>query len=438
MITDDCSQRSEKEATYTITKRSDVTTTAPKSTIKDQCDLANDFSTWKALFSASGGCSPIIKYFVSIDGGNETEMTSIANVTAPGKCGGSVKIRIVITDDCDQSSEKEATYTITRRSDVTTSAPKNTTKNQCDLASDFNSWKAQFAASGGCSPVIKYFVSIDGAPETEMTSIANVTAPGKCGGSVKIRIVITDDCDQRSEKEATYTITRRSDVTTSAPQSTTKNQCDLASDFNSWKAQFTASGGCSPVIKYFVSIDGAPETEMTSIANVTAPGKCGGSVKIRIVITDDCDQRSEKEATYTITRRSDVTTSAPQSTTKNQCDLASDFNSWKAQFAASGGCSPVIKYFVSIDGAPETEMTSIANVTAPGKCGGSVKIRIVITDDCDQRSEKEATYTITSRSDIVINTPANKTVRCLLQAASIQNSQLGSPNSTPVVAVVPW
>jgi hypothetical protein len=415
-VTDDCDQTVVKDETYTVPTRPTLVAAGPESVTKEACASTSDFAAWKAAFQyTSGGCNYKIKYEVSINGGSLTVVPNLTNVVAPSSCGGSVRIKMTVTDDCDQTVVKEATYTITKRLDVTTIAPKSITKDRCDLASDFNTWKALFSASGGCSPIIKYFVSIDGGNETEMTSIDNVTAPGKCGGSVKIRIVITDDCDQSSEKEATYTITKRLDVTTSAPQSITKDRCDLASDFNTWKAQFAASGGCGAVIKYFVSIDGGDETEMTSIDNVTAPGKCGGSVKIRIVITDDCSQRSEKEATYTITKRLDVTTSAPQSITKDRCDLASDFNTWKAQFSASGGCSPIIKYFVSIDGGNESELSSISSVSAPGKCGGSVKIRIVITDDCSQRSEKEATYTITKRLDIVINSPDSKTVKCLLQ-----------------------
>ncbi|HOY21142.1 MAG TPA: hypothetical protein PLC89_27765, partial [Haliscomenobacter sp.] len=118
----------------------------------------------------------------------------------------------------------------------------------------------------------------------------------KCGGSVKIRIVITDDCDQRSEKEATYTITRRSDIVINTPADKTVRcllQPGIDTEFSAWIAQFNTSGGCSASVKYYVN-----DQEVANLNDVDAPSECGGKVTIRIVMTDLCDQTLTQSAYF--------------------------------------------------------------------------------------------------------------------------------------------
>ena len=160
---------------------------------------------------------------------------------------------------------------------------------------------------------------------------------------------------------------------------------------------------------------------MSSISNVPAPDKCGGSVKIRIVITDDCDQRSEKEATYTITRRSDIVINTPADKTVRcllQAGIDTEFAAWIAQFNTSGGCSAAVKYFVN-----DQEVANLNNVKAPSECGGKVTIKIVMSDVCDQTLTKSAYFKAipkpvglpiekTIYSCIAVNVDLQKQVKC--------------------------
>ncbi|HOY21143.1 MAG TPA: hypothetical protein PLC89_27770, partial [Haliscomenobacter sp.] len=151
--------------TYTV-KAPELSCNAPSDySIQETCttqNISSLFSTWKNGFTYTGGCSPMVRYLVSINDEAEVEYQSIANISAPTFCGGKVKIKILVKDACTTEKMCMSTFEVAKRSDVTTTAPKSTIKDQCDLANDFSTWKALFSASGGCSPIIKYFVSIDG------------------------------------------------------------------------------------------------------------------------------------------------------------------------------------------------------------------------------------------------------------------------------------
>ena len=325
---------------------------------------------------------------------------------------------MTVTDDCDQTVVKDATYTVPTRPTLVAAGPENVTKEACASTSDFASWKAAFQyTSGGCNYKIKYEVSINGGALTTVANLSNVVAPSSCGGSVRIKMTVTDDCDQTVVKDATYTVPTRPTLVAAGPENVTKEACASTSDFATWKAAFQyTSGGCNYKIKYEVSINGGSLTVVANLSNVVAPSSCGGSVRIKMTVTDDCDQTVVKDATYTVPTRPTLVAAGPENVTKEACSSTSDFASWKAAFQyTSGGCNYKIKYEVSINGGALTTVANLSNVVAPSSCGGSVRIKMTVTDDCDQTVVKDATYTVLTRPDLVINLPADKTVRCLLQ-----------------------
>ncbi|MDX2067888.1 MAG: PKD-like domain-containing protein, partial [Haliscomenobacter sp.] len=390
--------------------------------IQETCttqNIANLFSTWKNSFTYTGGCSPMVRYLVSINDGVEAEYQSIANISAPTYCGGKVKIKILVKDACTAEKMCMSTFIVPTRPDLEAEGPKDATKPTCASTTDFASWKAAFKyTSGGCNYKIKYEVSINGGNLTTVTDLSKVVAPSSCGGSVRIVMTVTDDCDQIVVKDATYRVPTRPTLVAAGPENVTKETCASTSDFATWKAAFQyTSGGCNYKIKYEVSINGDNLTTFTDLSKVVAPSSCGGSVRIVMTVTDDCGQTVVKDATYTVPTRPTLVAAGPESVTKEACASTNDFASWKAAFKyTSGGCNYKIKYEVSINGGNLTTVTDLTKLVAPSSCGGSVRIVMTVTDDCDQTVVKDETYTVLTRPDLVINLPVDKTVRCLLQA----------------------
>ncbi|MCB0689345.1 MAG: T9SS type A sorting domain-containing protein, partial [Saprospiraceae bacterium] len=52
--------------------------------------------------------------------------------------------------------------------------------------------------------------------------------------------------------------------------------------FSNWIGQFSATGGCNTVVKYFVG------TDEVTLASLNAPAFCGGSITVRMEVTSDC------------------------------------------------------------------------------------------------------------------------------------------------------
>ncbi|WP_284653651.1 T9SS type A sorting domain-containing protein, partial [Flavobacterium terrisoli] len=155
------------------------------------------------------------------------------------------------------------------------------------------------------------------------------------------------------------------------------------------------SGGCNPQGSY---------------GEVSAPNACGGTITVTYTVTDKCYQTSTVSRTFTITAPPALVLGSPDSTIVNSCDYADQaalevaFATWLSQFTVSGGCAPVGDY-----GSP----------LAPPLCtGGTTTVTYAVTDKCTSPSVTE-TFTVVPATKLEIICPADRTVECGEDAATI-------------------
>lgn len=173
-----------------------VTPSCPGDFLRSAClydtqdQVQADFAAFVAAFNVTGGTG-IINKVITYDP---------AGGLAPDKCGGTVKVTITGTDECQQTGSCSATFTITPPTPVVPHAPAPVTIKYCDLrnidlAAVFKAWLAEFSAgTGGCAPTL---IPI---PHGE---------PGTCGGDgILVRFTVHDKCRLDTEISSTFTVER--------------------------------------------------------------------------------------------------------------------------------------------------------------------------------------------------------------------------------------
>ncbi|MCB9298748.1 MAG: T9SS type A sorting domain-containing protein [Lewinellaceae bacterium] len=361
---DRCGQSAQCSAVFSVAEPAPLAVSCPQDRQVDGCSAQSQidaaFANWIGQFSVTGGCSP--------------QRSNLQNYSAPSSCGGSTTVDFYAWDKCGNWDICSATFTVTPDDGpLTVSCPQNYKLDACysqdQINAAFASWISQFSTSGGCSP--------------QSSNLQNYTAPSKCGGSVTVKFIAWDQCGESATCTATFTVKAPAPLSVVCPANEnvpgcqTQNQVNAA--FMNWISQFSTMGGCG--------------TQRSSLQNYAAPSACGGSVTVKFYAWDKCGQSDYCSATFTVGGSQPLSVSCPSDLTLSGCQPQSDVNaafaSWKAQFGANGSCGGTPFYFVN--GVP---VTTLANISAPPACGGSVSINLMLVNQCNQMASCTATFTV--------------------------------------------
>ncbi|WP_423130402.1 HYR domain-containing protein [Gaoshiqia sp. Z1-71] len=363
-LADYCGNTVSCEQTITIDPRLSVLTYAiPENTVVDACnfatqaDLDQAFAQWLASFTVSGGCSPDVVFSTNM---------------APQLCaGGLVTVVMDVTDLCGNLSV-QATFELIPSPELTVEKPDNMTADACNFSSQaelntaFAQWISGFSVGGGCSPNSQF---------------STTTAPDLCtGGTVTVVMDVTDLC-MNTSVNATFELIPAPELSLSQPSDTTVSTCNFTSQseldalFAQWLTGFAVAGGCSPNSQF---------------STTTAPDLCtGGTVTVVMNVTDLCVNTSV-QANFILTPPAELVVSKPSNTTVSTCAFASQaeldaaFAEWMNGFTVTGGCNPV---------------ETLSSTTAPGLCGGSVTVTMLVSDVCRNESVS-ASYTVNPPSSL--------------------------------------
>ncbi len=336
------------------------------------------FAIFLGQFTASGGCNAV---------GNFVE-----NYSAPSRCGGSIEVFYMATDDCGQDDICSAIFTVTSPPTLSVTCPQSENLGACmtqtDVDAAFATFLQGFSTSGGCNGV--------------GTFAENYTAPDVCvGGTVTVVYSATDDCNQSDNCTRTFTVAAPPTLSVICPQnedlSACMTQANVDAVFATFLQGFSISGGCN----------GAGMFAET----YTAPDVCvGGTVTVVYSATDDCNQSDNCTRTFTVAAPPTLSVTCPQSENLGACmtqtDVDAAFATFLQGFSTSGGCNGV--------------GTFAENYTAPDVCvGGTVTVVYSATDDCNQSDNCTRTFTVAAPPTLSVICPQNEDLGACMTQASV-------------------
>jgi hypothetical protein len=363
------------QATFTVAAAPTVVLTCPTNTTAAACQTQTvvdaAFATWLSSASASGGCNGAL---------------SNNSTGAPPACGGSTTVTFTYSSTCAPTTTTcTATYTVAAPPTVTLSCPTNQTvaagQTQAAINAAFATWLATANASGGCNGAL---------------TNNNTGAPPATGGSTTVSFTYTSTCAPLTTScQATFTV---SDIILTCPTNTTtaacQTQADVNTDFATWLATASGTGGCGGVL---------------SNNNTGAPSACGGSRTVTFTYTSTCAPLTTTcQSTYTVPAAPPVVLTCPTNTTAAACQtqaaVNTAFTTWLAIASASGGCNGVL-----------TNNSTVA----PSACGGSTTVTFTYTSTCAPFvTTCQATFTVAAAPTVVLTCPTNTTTAaCQTQAA---------------------
>ncbi|MBL0153146.1 MAG: hypothetical protein IPP93_06540 [Chitinophagaceae bacterium] len=368
-----------RQDSVTVTVNSTpITLNCPTNTTVAACQTQSavnlQFAAWLATASGSGGSNGVL---------------TNNNTGAPSACGGSTTVTFTYTNDCvPLTTTCQSTFTVSSAPPVNLSCPTNTTVAACQtqaaVNTQFATWLATATASGGCNGVL---------------TNNNTGAPSACGGSTTVTFTYTSSCSPITTTcQSTFTVSAAPTVVLTCPTNTTVAACQTQSavntQFATWLANSSASGGCNGVL---------------TNNNTGAPSACGGSTTVTFTYNSSCAPAiTTCQATFTVAAPSTVTLTCPTNTTVAACQTQAavnlQFATWLATASASGGCNGVL---------------TNNNTGAPSACGGSTTVTFTYTSSCAPVTTTcQATFTVSAAPAVVLTCPTNTTVAaCRTQAA---------------------
>ncbi|MDX1476372.1 MAG: hypothetical protein R3301_01660, partial [Saprospiraceae bacterium] len=377
--------------------------------------INNAFATWLGSFSSNvtGGCDPVVTYSVNGVGAySQSELSQVVN--APDACsGGSVVIVCTVEDVCGSQS-CTSTFDVTPVPAIDVSCPPSQSLSGCvgqqfiDIA--FANWANSFSSNvtGGCSPVLEYFVNGDG-PFSPTALLGVLSPPSSCtGGVVSVVCVVSDVCGTQT-CESTFSVEAVSPLEIECPPSDVIEGCigQAAVDaaFINWASSFggNATGGCNPVITYSVNGSGSyTQSELVAAVAAVIPPACeGGSVVVVCTATNGCETQTCSSQLVVDATSSIPPLECPPSETLecvDQATINAAFLAWANSFGAgmSGTCAPVITYSVNGSGSfTQSELVGVIASSIPDVCtGGSIEVVCTATNECGGTSVCSSTLTV--------------------------------------------
>jgi hypothetical protein len=380
------------QSTFTVDPPTDLVVSVPSARSLPYCSTASDiqtaFDSWKAGFSASGGCGTVTT--------NMSSFPSLTNLT----CSGTISFTLKADNaagGCTDHAEGTSTFTVAQAPPLTVTCPPDPNLPGCSSASDvaiaYNNWVNGFKTSGGCN-VTTNIASVPDLPAFLCNGTLTFTFTADNGSGV---------CADHASCTSTFTIGSAPPLVISSPGNQTISGCisdpAVMTAFNNWKAGFTYTGGCNPTA--------------TDLSIYTAPHACGTSLLVVYEVTDECGQSQSVTATFTV-NPAPLSVTCPlnsiQAACQTQAAIDAAFAAWKSQFGYSGGCG--------------VTAADLSGYFAPSACGGIIIINYSAYDACGQVENCSAIFTIDAPSNILqeptFTVPAdialNKDVNCNFNA----------------------
>ncbi len=371
------------QATFTVPASPNVTLTCPMNlttaACQTQAQVNTDFANWLATAGGSGGCNGVL---------------TNNNTGAPSACGGSTTVTFTYTSTCAPlTTTCQATFTVPAPPTVMLTCPTNTTAAACQTQAAVNTafatWLATASASGGCNGVL---------------TNNNTGAPPACGGSTTVTFTYTSTCAPLTTTcQATFTVAAAPAVVLTCPTNTTTAACQTQAAVNTafatWLATASATGGCNGVL---------------TNNNTGAPPACGGSTTVTFTYTSSaCSAPTTTcQATFTVAAPPTIMLNCPVNTTVVSCQTQTDVNTafaaWLSTASATGGCNGVL---------------TNNNTGAPPACGGSTTVTFTYTSGCAPITTTcQATFTVTSSQNVVLNCPASTTTAACQTQATVNSA----------------
>ncbi|PHN03660.1 T9SS type A sorting domain-containing protein [Flavilitoribacter nigricans] len=357
-----------------------LTLDCPDDVVLEPCSSQEDidaaFGEFLESFSFTGGC--------------DAEGDFDAEYSAPDKCGGIVEVSYTVTESCGESKNCKATFKIGICEDGTC----NTCEGECLISGDMAACPSEelvytIDLDGTCEdPEIIWMV--DGDAEIIETGDGQVTVLTKdqCEGWFKISATVNcDNCPPVvCEKTVDIVIHK---LVVQCPDDVVIEACASASAideaFEDFLDSFGFSGACNSGMGEF-------ETEYS------APDKCGGSVTVKYIATDDCGQYETCSATFTIETCEDGSCDeCPES-----CAISGD------QLVCPG---EIVTYTVAVEEGCENAQViwslneTYNDATIVGEDPMTNSVVLKIDDNCDAWVELIATIKCDGCEDVVCKYP---------------------------------
>ncbi len=347
----------------------------------DVASIQTAYDAWKTGFSFMGGCETVVD--------NLNELPVLTDLT----CGGQIEFTLIVSDACGQVDSCTSYFVVQAAEDLALSCPNDTVLPACTDTSDiklaYETWRAQFDYTGGCTSVTS---NIDSIPELSDLS---------CGGQIEFRYVVnlgSPSCPNSVDCYSTFTVESPSDLKVVVPPDASLPLCsDTASiraAYNTWAAAFTTTGGCDVI----TNIDSIPElTDLT----------CGGSISFIFMAhngSGKCADAATDSSSFSVIAPPPLTLTCPADPNLPGCAgiiaITNAYNNWVDGFTALGGCD------IS---------TNINEVPPLGDllCDGQLSFTFVAQnsgDVCTASDSCTSTFSIGTADSLVVSCPGDTIV----------------------------
>ena len=306
---------------------------------------------------------------------------------------GMATVTFTATDECGNSSNTTATFTIQDTQAPVVTCPANITLECNDPNNDaiITNWLASVSATDACDPNL-----------TVNNNYPNVFAAGACGqtGVYTVTFTTVDDCGNASVAcSSTITIEDTTPPDILSPAKDITVECDGNGNMTALQNWLDADGNATAGDACGTISWNAP------VLMNTIPG-CGGTSTAWYMFTanDECGNTSAATiASFTIEDTSAPTVTPPAATTV-ECDGAGNTGniaSWLAMASLSDVCDPNASLAIRLFN------------TIPG-CGGSEELvyEFIGTDACGNFTSVLSSISILDRTMPDIICPADLTIEC--------------------------
>ena len=283
-----------------------------------------------------------------------------------GTCPNTITITFTATDNCTNSSQTTATFTINDTTMPTITCPSNLVL-ECTTGANYvaqiNAWLGTVIASDVCDGSLTITNSYDGS------SVPALSCNQSSG--LTITFTATDDCNNMATCTSTVYLDDNTVPTISCPPNLVLdcvNGADYVSQINTWIGTATAADGCDGSVTITTDYNG------TSVPALSCTQSSG--LVITFTATDDCNNTAQCTSTVYLDDNTIPAINCPTDLTL-ECgsgNYVAQVNAWIGTATASDGCDGNVTITTDFD------PLSIFTVSCDGSSG--IPVTFTATDDC--------------------------------------------------------
>ncbi len=376
-VSSDCADDEVCSSVFTVENRPDLIVVCPEDFNAEACqtqeDIDSEFDNWISLFEAEGGCF--------------TTTTDLDVYTAPDACGGSVTVLFEASDECGQSTNCSAVFTVADAPELIVTCSDDVTLDACtsqeDINDEYNNWLNGFYYEGGCNAQQGYNVLQNGSSQNGFSDWTIISQSGDGWDATGLEFLTSyGDC----------------------PELTSTHRMSQLVDL--------VAAGYSEAF-----LDGAPsiaigETVRSLALNaLCAPAEATDNYHVRYELRDASQSviasfligspAAPAQIGLTPEQISHVFSAYGPGVRYVYFEHGgSDKGYWAGHYGAAFGNA-----FVSLENPP---------TTAPDACGGSVSVTYVVTSDCEEDHVCTRTFTVAPVTGLDWDNemPANAAAEC--------------------------